>query len=37
MSPVKAMNAGANYLVIGRDITRGNVKNNIHKVLQLVK
>jgi len=37
MSPAQAINTGANYLVIGRDITRGNIRNNIHKVLQFIK
>jgi len=37
MNPVQAINAGANYLVIGRDITKGNIRNNIHKVLQFIK
>lgn len=37
MSPVQAINTGANYLVIGRDITKGNIRNNIHKVLQFIK
>jgi len=37
MSPVQAINAGANYLVIGRDITKGNIRSNVHKVLQFIK
>jgi len=37
MSPAQAIDTGANYLVIGRDITEGNIRNNIHKVLQFIK
>jgi len=37
MSPVQAINTGANYIVIGRDITKGNIRKNMHKVLQFIK
>lgn len=33
MSPKQALKLGATHLVIGRDITKGNVKTNIKKVL----
>jgi orotidine-5'-phosphate decarboxylase len=33
MSPKQALKLGATHLVIGRDITKGNPKNNIKKVL----
>ena len=37
MSPAEAISNGADYLVIGRDITKGNIRNNIHKILQFIK
>ena len=33
LSPNQAYKNGANWLVIGRDITRGNIKNNIQKLI----
>ena len=33
LSPNEAYKNGANWLVIGRDITRGNIKNNIQKLI----
>jgi len=37
MSPLQAINTGANYIVIGRDITKGNIRKNMHKVLQFIQ
>jgi orotidine-5'-phosphate decarboxylase len=34
MTPKKALKLGATHLVIGRDITKGNPKTNIQKVLK---
>ncbi len=34
MNPKAALKLGATHLVIGRDITKGNIKNNITKVLE---
>ena len=33
MSPIKAFNAGSDHLVIGRSITKGNIKKNIKKLV----
>ena len=33
LSPKKAYKNGADWLVIGRDITKGNIKNNIQKLI----
>ena len=33
MTPKKALQQGASYLVIGRDITQGNIKKNIIKIV----
>ena len=33
LSPKEAYKNGADWLVIGRDITKGNIKNNIQKLI----
>jgi len=33
MTPKEALQQGASYLVIGRDITQGNIKKNIIKIV----
>ena len=33
LSPYEAYKNGADWLVIGRDITKGNIKNNIQKLI----
>ena len=33
LSPNEAYKNGADWLVIGRDITKGNIKNNIQKLI----
>ena len=34
MTPKEAFNSGSNWLVIGRPITKGNIKNNLKKLIQ---
>ena len=34
LSPYEAYKNGADWLVIGRDITKGNIKNNIQKLIK---
>ena len=34
MIPKEAFNSGSNWLVIGRPITKGNIKNNLKKLIQ---
>ena len=34
MSPINAFKAGATSIVIGRSITKGNVKNNFKKLIK---
>ena len=33
LTPKQAITNGANWLVIGRDITKGNIKKNIKKLI----
>ena len=33
LTPKEALKNGADWLVIGRDITRGNIKNNLKKLI----
>ena len=37
MTPKKAFNNGATSIVVGRSITRGNIKNNIQKIIKSLK
>ena len=37
MTPVKAYLNGSDWLVIGRPITKGNIKNNIKKLISHLK
>ena len=37
MSPKDAFKNGSDWLVIGRDITKGNIKKNIKKLLHHLK
>ena len=34
LTPKQAYRNGANWLVVGRDITRGNIKKNIKKLIE---
>ena len=34
MTPKEAFNSGSNWLVIGTPITKGNIKNNLKKLIQ---
>ena len=33
MTPINAFKSGSNWLVIGRPITKGNIKKNIYKLI----
>ena len=33
MTPIDAFNLGSDWLVIGRPITKGNIRNNIKKLV----
>ena len=37
MTPMQAFNNGATGIVIGRSITRGNIKHNIQKLITSLK
>ena len=37
MTPKKAFNNGATSIVVGRSITRGNIKKNIQKIIKSLK
>jgi len=37
MTPKKAFNNGATYIIVGRSITRGNIKKNIQKIIKSLK
>ena len=37
MTPIKAFMNGATGIVIGRSITKGNIKNNIQKLIKSLK
>jgi Orotidine-5''-phosphate decarboxylase len=37
MTPIQAFNNGATGIVIGRSITKGNIKNNIKKLISALQ
>ena len=37
LTPKKAFENGSNWLVIGRPITKGNIKNNVKKLIRHLK